>query len=267
MLQRWCRHFNPRSPWGERPRPQVLPRRHGRFQSTLPVGGATAITCHFRILLSISIHAPRGGSDVRFGMVTVPPSYFNPRSPWGERPSNYYFFTVAQKFQSTLPVGGATLFVIGEILLYEFQSTLPVGGATAEGAATRALLQISIHAPRGGSDIFRHLQSGLPSSFQSTLPVGGATQRVYRCITVKNISIHAPRGGSDDAAQNSRLDSLISIHAPRGGSDSDQAAAEKAAADFNPRSPWGERPYLAAVVSPSISFQSTLPVGGATPAA
>ena len=33
---------------------------------------------------------------------------------------------------------------------------------------------------------------------------------------------------------------------------------------FNPRSPWGERRYLAQRSAPSPPFQSTLPVGGAT---
>ena len=33
------------------------------FQSTLPVGGATACTNHCQQKKKISIHAPRGGSD------------------------------------------------------------------------------------------------------------------------------------------------------------------------------------------------------------
>ena len=34
-----------------------------------------------------------------------------------------------------------------------FQSTLPVGGATRGGEDYRHLAEISIHAPRGGSDL------------------------------------------------------------------------------------------------------------------
>ena len=33
----------------------------------------------------ISIHAPRGGSDLLLETFGYPPTYFNPRSPWGER--------------------------------------------------------------------------------------------------------------------------------------------------------------------------------------
>ena len=80
------------------------------------------------------------------------------------------------------------------------------------------------------------------------------------------ISIHAPRGGSDHG----RLDivpaaDIISIHAPRGGSDSTQVAAGRSRSHFNPRSPWGERPCHFCRVNGFPAFQSTLPVGGATP--
>ncbi len=80
---------------------------------------------------------------------------------------------------------------------------------------------------------------------------------------------------------------MISIHAPRGGSDRWGSLPSGAEFYFNPRSPWGERrllvqfrfydfdfnprsPWgerLSGVYAPkrvSISFQSTLPVGGAT---
>ena len=58
-------------------------------------------------------------------------SNFNPRSPWGER----LFDTRCAHdtyciFQSTLPVGGATISWYPKTLSFVFQSTLPVGGAT-----------------------------------------------------------------------------------------------------------------------------------------
>ena len=55
------------------------------FQSTLPVGGATRILPRGRNRRSISIHAPRGGSDVPTPDVRADILHFNPRSPWGER--------------------------------------------------------------------------------------------------------------------------------------------------------------------------------------
>ena len=79
-------------------------------------------------------------------------------------------------FQSTLPVGGATQISNTSRRAPSFQSTLPVGGATDDGGAGRMaqqyfnprspwgerlpsllsillMITISIHAPRGGSDV------------------------------------------------------------------------------------------------------------------
>ena len=58
------KYFNPRSPCGERPSaPSFVLRRILIFQSTLPVWGATRHLYCKRIISSISIHAPRVGSD------------------------------------------------------------------------------------------------------------------------------------------------------------------------------------------------------------
>ncbi len=102
----------------------------------------------------ISIHAPRGGSDkYRFSrwfsdqnfnprspwgerLVNGTAGYvnadFNPRSPWGERRPLSLLRSTAGRFQSTLPVGGATVVRVRYIsAFHQFQSTLPVGGATS----------------------------------------------------------------------------------------------------------------------------------------
>ena len=127
------------------------------------------------------------------------------------------------------------------------------------------MLKISIHAPRVGSDIYRHVQR--PPLY--------------------DISIHAPRVGSDYIAEHSSVKIGISIHAPRVGSDPCQATASNRNWHFNPRSPCGERrgnyaeygeevgisihaPRVGSDADktytlPSGSrFQSTLPVWGAT---
>ena len=56
-----------------------------RFQSTLPVGGATYGSITQAEAVTISIHAPRGGSDVEVYRNAIRGVDFNPRSPWGER--------------------------------------------------------------------------------------------------------------------------------------------------------------------------------------
>ena len=80
------------------------------FQSTLPVWGATEPQSTLWSLFSVSIHAPRVGSDWL----------------WGRRQGRI------EGFQSTLPVWGATLFGKVRKLDVRFQSTLPVWGATLD---------------------------------------------------------------------------------------------------------------------------------------
>ena len=163
-------------------------------------------------------------------------------------------------------MGGATRLFSGlRFRLLAFQSTLPVGGATPrrslsveapdnfnprspwgerlhpESAFSADSAGISIHAPRGGSDSFHAILS----------------KRIL-------ISIHAPRGGSDTIQRTICHFRTISIHAPRGGSDPHVRVKRGDGADFNPRSPWGERQWDRFLYRCFRGFQSTLPVGGAT---
>ena len=217
-------YFNPRSPCGERPPlPFHLCIQHS-FQSTLPVWGATRQVALKHNVARISIHAPRVGGDAQAILDYIDKTYdFNPRSPCGERHRYLLRMSASIAFQSTLPVWGATLIVWPLNQHWE----------------------ISIHAPRGGSDSFPvarfqpeehfnprspcgerpYTSSGFTASarFQSTLPVWGATYTGGSFSASSIISIHAPRVGSDMTRM--RLSALagISIHAPRVGSDSKTA--------------------------------------------
>ena len=101
-----------------------------KFQSTLPVRGATPSQASIEAEHYISIHAPREGSDRRF---------ITSRAR-------------GTVFQSTLPVRGATPFHSGDNTASLFQSTLPVRGATLPPDKIQLMKEISIHAPREGSD-------------------------------------------------------------------------------------------------------------------
>ena len=117
-----------------------------------------------------------------------------------------------------------------------------MGGATEKVSRNIIIKDISIHAPRGGSDASFFRSCSAFNLFQSTLPVGGATIRnLAHNVPIINfnprspwgerldeddltagsliISIHAPRGGSDHKDDNDSVEDIISIHAPRGGSD------------------------------------------------
>ena len=167
------------------------------FQSTLPARGATRRRAFsYAIALFQSTLPARGAT------------------PYNRR------LLRRRRFQSTLPARGATaLGVVGGVIA-GFQSTLPARGATrpgfrgAEGVRhfnprsphgerpglqvpqhrrcnisihaprtgsdmfcgqPRGEVRISIHAPRTGSDPTRTARATKPSTFQSTLPARGAT--------------------------------------------------------------------------------------------
>ena len=113
-----------------------------------------------------------------------------------------------------------------ECVVTLFQSTLPVGGAT-RGEEENGVDNGDFN-PRSpwGERLTTNARYACALRFQSTLPVGGAT---------------GGGGGGNGAGK-------ISIHAPRGGSDGLQLAQLLIViVDFNPRSPWGERPIPALI--------------------
>ena len=57
--------------------------------------------------------------------------------------------------------------------------------------------EISIHAPREGSDLSLCPMPFCVSIFLSTLPARGATGLLEAASLLSGISIHAPREGSD----------------------------------------------------------------------
>ena len=189
--------FNPRSPHGERhcKAPRLSPR--GTFQSTLPARGATPRRVAGNRIVSISIHAPRTGSDARTSaaipdvpisihaprtgsdqrIVILPAhrNHFNPRSPHGERPAHSNPAGASQSFQSTLPARGATRRLMSYMQSSVFQSTLPARGATLQR---------------------QHIAAGIPH-FNPRSPHGERPCSARRCGLLRPISIHAPRTGSD----------------------------------------------------------------------
>ena len=102
-----------------------------RFQSTLPVKGATSPTTAYQSPTTVSIHAPGEGSDKLYEHLFILSTLFQSTLPVKGATlcglSIHHFLTL---FQSTLPVKGATLYEHLFILSTLFQSTLPVKGAT-----------------------------------------------------------------------------------------------------------------------------------------
>ena len=123
------------------------------FQSTLPAGGTTTRMAPRSIFLQrFQSTLPAGGATLASAISWPSWTYFNPRSPQGERRCCWWYSDRWPEFQSTLPAGGATL---ARSICREynvFQSTLPAGRATPARSYADAAQYISIHAPRRGSD-------------------------------------------------------------------------------------------------------------------
>ena len=214
------KHFNPRSPHGERPRAKAVAITSAIFQSTLPARGATSArrvpgnSCAFQSTL------PARGATRRIAELEAD-----------------------TQFQSTLPARGATASWLSASAHYgisihaprtgsddtvphkatktsEFQSTLPARGATGlmnpDGTIARNFNPRSPHGERPpAASLLRLLVDFNPRSPHGERP-GLQVSRHRRC----DISIHAPRTGSDKLFRATRFSRC----------------------NFNPRSPHGERP-------------------------
>ena len=214
------------------------------FQSTLPARGATVVAYCSPLSVPISIHAPRTGSDAIIHSVkgrykkfqsTLPargathsrlqlppfPSYFNPRSPHGERPRLTWWSELRKGFQSTLPARGATFHLIDSSRVKTISSPAPrTGSDFIPPIQLDAPRRISIHAPRTGSDLV-------------ILSI---------CTPPVVISIHAPRTGSDSISGTKSANSTgFQSTLPARGATRQEARHSGAPHYFNPRSPHGER--------------------------
>ena len=124
-------------------------------------------------------------------------AYFNPRSPHGERQLLCRLACNLLHFNPRSPHGERLGAHVDDEDKNKFQSTLPARGATFPHRLHRGDVQISIHAPRTGSDGAPLLRVYRTDKFQSTLPARGATKAQRPCCARADISIHAPRTGSD----------------------------------------------------------------------
>ena len=237
---RHSKHFNPRSPHGERHKFVTLTCPRYAFQPTLPARGATTGDLQVKARFGISTHAPRTGSDSLVTAVwagdhifqpTLPArgatastsmwptrDNFNPRSPHGERRYRDATRTDESGFQPTLPARGATRGGDERGGVMAFQPTLPARGAT------------------GGFRV-----SGRGDGFQPTLPARGATAICWTSLWGWIFQPTLPARGATGNHHHQCGDGPISTHAPRTGSDAFSKGAVKFYSDFNPRSPHGER--------------------------
>ena len=145
-----------------------------------------------------------------------------------------------------------------------FQSTLPAWGATCGWECGRGYSNISIHAPRMGSDITGGGNGVYTDTFQSTLPAWGATVKHYP--DVYNYDNFNPRSPHGERPKRSRIldeRELFQSTLPAWGATL-RISVSRLSLIFQSTLPaWGATSLLRSL-GRSFRFQSTLPAWGAT---
>ena len=216
------RHFNPRSPHGERRGDSYDVHEPRRFQPTLPARGATR--------------------ERRSDAWQLP--HFNPRSPHGERHIVDIEKEIASKFQPTLPARGATRRPpMKPAQSVYFNPRSPHGERRAAAAYADSLDRDFNPRSPHGERLHQQSDFWLRSKFQPTLPARGATLFIENNGQAIDISTHAPRTGSDagKAQKQTGKHGDFNPRSPHGERRKICMAQLRRKEHFNPRSPHGER--------------------------
>ena len=220
-----------------------LPRR-GRISIHAPLTGSDSHLLHCLRNLLISIHAPLTGSDFQLDVMITTFYYFNPRSPYGERRAFSKRPNSSCRFQSTLPLRGATSLRFLIVVAFSFQSTLPLRGATRSSRTLYRRIPISIHAPLTGSDrvLFSDCRDHI--QFQSTLPLRGATRKDDRLPFGPKFQSTLPLRGATICPNLWMHPARFQSTLPLRGATAWMRRPSMRLINFNPRSPYGERPVM-----------------------
>ena len=238
--------FNPRSPHGERRHKPGAPLRDSSISIHAPRTGSDFACSQPVFRHVISIHAPRTGSDespdkVGRGLEMI--SIHAPRTG-----SDHTARAVRRR-----PIG-------------HFNPRSPHGERRESCWRRYPRGHISIHAPRTGSDCLPRGCFCRHRLFQSTLPARGATERnVCSWFRRENFNPRSPHGERQDGSRFPVSIMLISIHAPRTGSDDRTPYPACLCKLFQSTLPARGATYKAYGTPQEVSiFQSTLPARGAT---
>ena len=149
------------------------------FNPRSPVGGATVLLKQSHDIIRISIHAPRVGSDKSHHLQRFEKLLFQSTLPvWGATPSSLVERLQGIDFNPRSPCGERRIDIQLVALGSQISIHAPrVGSDPINKPDSTFGFQISIHAPRVGSDSIPIPGRREHKVFQSTLPVWGATFR------------------------------------------------------------------------------------------
>ena len=170
---------------------------------------------------NISILAPLTGRDPRRRAPGPGSRHFNPRAPYGARPSASIRRSISFRFQSSRPLRGATVsFRPCNPSCVDFNPRAPYGARLAMSNATETPME----------------------NFNPRAPYGARRTKTIRLFRDDYFNPRAPYGARHFALRNVALSICISILAPLTGRDGRRKVQYGWQADFNPRAPYGARP-------------------------
>ena len=189
---------------------------------------------------TISIHAPRVGSDGDNSDYIPYHLHFNPRSPCGERLQKMRAIQYIKNFNPRSPCGERRRLLRDQ----------------------RDSFRISIHAPRVGSDPQVGVMQSTDRIFQSTLPVWGATYKLRLPWAPQQFQSTLPVWGATVGdALKAKIDRHFNPRSPCG----ERLCRRRDIwrhRHFNPRSPCGERrPHAHTPGSVARNFNPRSPCG------
>ena len=155
-----------------------------------------------------------------FTIVQINVLYFNPRSPWGERPIIQYkggnkFWISIHALREESDRGGWCYVVKGK----EFQSTLSVRRATPQTSTITDMRTISIHALREESDTSQNTTTDSTTNFNPRSPWGERRSKMMSAIITFGFQSTLSVRRATWNSSNKMHSTWISIHALREESD------------------------------------------------
>ena len=168
-------------------------------------------------------------------------TYFNPRSPHGERRRRIVEEDDDAYFNPRSPHGERLWRLLPRLLPLHFNPRSPHGERRRCTTRTSTLWRISIHAPRTGSDLRRGEICGM-GRISIHAPRTGSDKKMANVMTrISLFQSTLPARGATWASRRRRPTRLFQSTLPARGATRAALTRRAIRADFNPRSPHGER--------------------------
>ena len=168
--------------------------------------------------------------------------YFNPRAPYGARPSACLPPVRYTYFNPRAPYGARLISELKQSVELLFQSTRPIRGATYICfLSPSTLINFNPRAPYGARHVGHNSSDDLAQNFNPRAPYGARLPYWAKTFNSFKFQSTRPIRGATRSSPVITSNQFISIHAPHTGRDTTTGFRMIRFAHFNPRAPYGAR--------------------------